>query len=69
MLSQSNATLLYNQWKSMAIGQNNKLLVAYGQPDSWSLGYNLFADKWLDLNMVDTVVYSLTRVEAILRCN
>jgi hypothetical protein len=32
------------------------LLAAYGQPNSWTLGYNLFADVWLDINLVETSV-------------
>ena len=28
----------------------------YGQSNSWTLGYNLFADVWLGTNLVDSQV-------------
>jgi len=30
--------------------------VAYGQANSWTLGYNLFADVWLGTNLVEPSV-------------
>ncbi|KAI0030848.1 hypothetical protein K488DRAFT_53350 [Vararia minispora EC-137] len=56
----NNATSMYTQWKSMALGQNNKMLIAYGRTGTWTLGYSLFADKWLGLNLVDSFVSVLT---------
>ncbi|KAI0278702.1 hypothetical protein BGY98DRAFT_916704, partial [Russula aff. rugulosa BPL654] len=51
------ATKLYNQWKSLALSSDLHLLAVYGQSDSWTLGYNLFADVWLDTNLVESSVY------------
>ena len=32
------------------------LLAAYGQTNSWTLGYNLFADVWLGTELVESSV-------------
>ncbi|KAI9440205.1 hypothetical protein BJY52DRAFT_524154 [Lactarius psammicola] len=53
----STAASLYAQWKSLALGGDKRLLAAYGQTDSWTLGYNLFADVWLDTSVVESSVY------------
>jgi hypothetical protein len=53
---QSVAAQLYNQWKGLALSSDQHVLAAYGQPDSWTLGYNLFADVWLGTNLVDPSV-------------
>lgn len=55
----SNATqTLYSQWKGLALGSNNKMEQSYGKPSTWTIGYGLFADKWLDLGLIDSVVRS-----------
>ncbi|KAH9036047.1 hypothetical protein EDB83DRAFT_1770629 [Lactarius deliciosus] len=51
------AASLYAQWKGLALGGDNRLLAAYGQTDSWTLGYNLFADVWLNTSVVESSVY------------
>ncbi|KAI0299461.1 hypothetical protein B0F90DRAFT_1818200 [Multifurca ochricompacta] len=38
------AARLYSQWKSLALGSDQHLLAVYNQENSWTLGYNLFAD-------------------------
>jgi hypothetical protein len=39
------------------LGSDQHLLAAYGQSnDSWTLGYNLFADVWLGTNLVEQSV-------------
>ena len=38
------------------MGSDQHLLAAYGQSDSWTLGYNLFADAWLGTNLVESSV-------------
>ncbi|KZV65241.1 hypothetical protein PENSPDRAFT_737823 [Peniophora sp. CONT] len=54
-----NATqTLYSQWKGLALGSNNKMEQTYGKPATWTIGYGLFADKWLGLGLVDSVIYS-----------
>ena len=53
---QSTAANLYTQWKSLALTGDSRLLAAYGQMDSWTLGYNLFADVWLGTDVVDSFV-------------
>jgi hypothetical protein len=50
---------LYAQWRSYVLtgdGTDGRLIAAYGQEDSWTLGYNLFADVWLGTNVVETSV-------------
>jgi len=47
---------LYAQWKSLAFSNDQHLLAAYGQNNSWTLGYNLFADVWLGTNLVEPSV-------------
>ncbi|KAH9968154.1 hypothetical protein BC827DRAFT_1122730 [Russula dissimulans] len=51
------AAQLYDQWKSLALS-NGHLLAVYGQTNSWTLGYNLFADVWLGTNLVESSVYN-----------
>ncbi|KAF8497622.1 hypothetical protein F5888DRAFT_1803621 [Russula emetica] len=54
----SAAASLYAQWKNLALSSDQHLLAVYGQSDSWTLGYNLFADVWLGTNLVESLVYS-----------
>ncbi|KAF8497612.1 hypothetical protein F5888DRAFT_1923669 [Russula emetica] len=55
----SNASAnLYAQWKSLALNSDQHLLAEYGQNNSWTLGYNLFADVWLGTNLVESSVYN-----------
>ncbi|KAI9433016.1 hypothetical protein H4582DRAFT_2188438 [Lactarius indigo] len=49
---------LYSQWRNIALDSDQHLLVAYGQVGSWTLGYNLFADAWLDTRVVESSVFS-----------
>ncbi|KAI9430131.1 hypothetical protein H4582DRAFT_2104007 [Lactarius indigo] len=51
------AASLYAQWKGLALGSDKRLLAVYGQTNSWSLGYNLFADVWLNTGVVESSVY------------
>ncbi|KAI9456365.1 hypothetical protein BJY52DRAFT_1171492, partial [Lactarius psammicola] len=53
----SAATSLYAQWKSLALESDQHILAAYGKADSWTLGYNLFADVWLGTSVVESSVY------------
>ncbi|KAH9071099.1 hypothetical protein EDB83DRAFT_2289828, partial [Lactarius deliciosus] len=53
----SISSRLYAQWKNLALAGDNHLLVAYGQIGSWTLGYNLFADVWLNTSVVESSVY------------
>ncbi|KAH9164532.1 hypothetical protein EDB89DRAFT_415428 [Lactarius sanguifluus] len=48
---------LYGQWKSLALDIDQHLLATYGQVGSWTLGYNLFADAWLDTDAVEPSVF------------
>ncbi|KAH9000737.1 hypothetical protein EDB86DRAFT_2802105 [Lactarius hatsudake] len=52
----SIAARLYSQWRSLALGSDQHLLAAYGQEGSWTLGYNLLADAWLDTGVVESSV-------------
>ncbi|KAH8995315.1 hypothetical protein EDB92DRAFT_1943302 [Lactarius akahatsu] len=53
----STAASLYAQWKSLALTGDKHLLAIYGQVASWTLGYNLFADVWLNTSVVESSVY------------
>ncbi|KAI9513397.1 hypothetical protein F5148DRAFT_990760 [Russula earlei] len=56
------AQVLYRPWRTFAIfglGNDPHILAAYfAQPDSWTLGYNLFADVWLETGLVELSVYN-----------
>ena len=42
------------------MGGDQHLLAAHGKSnDSWTLGYNLFADVWLDTGLVELSVSAL----------
>ncbi|KAH9050592.1 hypothetical protein EDB84DRAFT_1447797, partial [Lactarius hengduanensis] len=47
---------VYTQWKSLALTDDKPLLGAYGNMSSWTLGYNLFADVWLNTSLVGSSV-------------
>ncbi|KAF8263272.1 hypothetical protein EI94DRAFT_1704113 [Lactarius quietus] len=51
------ASSLYSQWKGLALASDQHLLATYGLADSWTLGYNLFADVWLGTSVVESSVY------------
>ncbi|KAH8995309.1 hypothetical protein EDB92DRAFT_1943297 [Lactarius akahatsu] len=53
----STAASLYAQWKSLALTSDKHLLATYEQVGSWTLGYNLFADIWLNTSVVESPVY------------
>ncbi|KAA1474523.1 hypothetical protein DENSPDRAFT_860385 [Dentipellis sp. KUC8613] len=54
----ANATQLVQQWQAQALSSDKThLLAAYGQQDTSTIAYNLFADKWLGTNLVDQSVY------------
>ncbi|KAH9007398.1 hypothetical protein EDB84DRAFT_1426288 [Lactarius hengduanensis] len=53
----STAASLYAQWKSLALTSDKHLLATYEQVGSWTLGYNLFADVWLNTSVVESSVY------------
>ncbi|KAH9171795.1 hypothetical protein EDB89DRAFT_1886504 [Lactarius sanguifluus] len=52
------AARLYSQWRSLALDSDQHLLAVYGQEGSWTLGYNLFADVWLDTGVVGSSVFN-----------
>ncbi|KAH9001000.1 hypothetical protein EDB92DRAFT_1788120 [Lactarius akahatsu] len=52
----STAASLYAQWKSLALTSDKHLLATYEQVGSWTLGYNLFADIWLNTSVVESPV-------------
>ncbi|KAH8980359.1 hypothetical protein EDB86DRAFT_2835394 [Lactarius hatsudake] len=53
----STAASLYAQRKSLALTSDKHLLATYEQVGSWTLGYNLFADVWLNTSVVESPVY------------
>ena len=38
------------------MGSDEHVLATYGRSNSWTLGYNLFADVWLETNLEDSSV-------------
>ncbi|KAH9021366.1 hypothetical protein EDB84DRAFT_1402960 [Lactarius hengduanensis] len=52
----TTAARLYSQWKSSALASDQHLFATYGEVGSWTLGYNLFADAWLDTGVVESSV-------------
>ncbi|KAI1795667.1 hypothetical protein LXA43DRAFT_731775 [Ganoderma leucocontextum] len=56
----NNATALLGSWVSLATSSGgSRLLGSYGDQQSWSLMYNLFADKMLGLNFVPQSVINM----------
>ncbi|KAH9066369.1 hypothetical protein EDB87DRAFT_713658 [Lactarius vividus] len=53
----STAAGLYAQWKSLALSGDDHLFATYEQVGSWTLGYNLFADVWLNTSIVESSVF------------
>jgi len=53
----STAASLYAQWKGLALANDQHLLAVYRQTGSWTLGYNLFADIWLDTGVIESSVF------------
>ncbi|KAI9431942.1 hypothetical protein H4582DRAFT_1214353 [Lactarius indigo] len=53
----NTAAGLYAQWKSLALTSDKHLFATYEQVGSWTLGYNLFADVWLNTSIVESSVY------------
>jgi len=52
-----DAARLYSQWKSLGLSSRDQhVLAVYGQANTWTLGYNLFADVWLGTNLVEASV-------------
>ncbi|KAI0310163.1 hypothetical protein OF83DRAFT_1070995 [Amylostereum chailletii] len=51
------AKSLYTEWESGALDSDKHMLLAYGQTPSFSIGYNLFADRWLGTNLVNSAVF------------
>lgn len=56
---QTIASTLVQTWASLALSTSNNLLLAYGTTGTSTLGYNLFADRWLATNIVSTEVCSI----------
>ncbi|KAH9017578.1 hypothetical protein EDB85DRAFT_2076084 [Lactarius pseudohatsudake] len=53
----NTAARLYSQWKSLALASDQHLVATYGEAVSWTLGYNLFADAWLDTGIVESFIF------------
>ena len=55
---ETTATNYAKTWKSLALPSNaQQILSSYGAPtDSYALPYNLFADKWLGTEIIDSAV-------------
>ncbi|THH08873.1 hypothetical protein EW146_g8851 [Bondarzewia mesenterica] len=49
-----------NRWQSMALNTGGQpyMLLSYGDTSSFTFGYNLFADRWLKTNIVNSTVYN-----------
>jgi len=53
----NHSQTLIRQWQSVSLGQNYQLLSSYTNDSSWSLGYNLFLDRWLKTSIVYPPVF------------
>ncbi|KAH9175704.1 hypothetical protein EDB89DRAFT_2066274 [Lactarius sanguifluus] len=53
----NTAARLYSRWKSLALASDQHLVATYGEAVLWTLGYNLFADAWLDTGVVESPVF------------
>ncbi|KAI0036147.1 hypothetical protein K488DRAFT_41792 [Vararia minispora EC-137] len=48
---------LYQQWLQQALAADGHMLLSYGAgQSSWSIGYNMFADLWLETGLLDTSI-------------
>ncbi|KAH9040317.1 hypothetical protein EDB83DRAFT_2295685 [Lactarius deliciosus] len=52
----NSSSRLYAQWKDLALAGDKHLLATYGNMGSWTLGYNLFADVWLNTSIIEPSV-------------
>ncbi|KAH9021481.1 hypothetical protein EDB84DRAFT_1274954 [Lactarius hengduanensis] len=52
----NSSSRLYAQWKDLALAGDKHLLGTYGKMGSWTLGYNLFADVWLNTSIIEPSV-------------
>jgi hypothetical protein len=50
------ASSLVKQWQDLSFSSGH-ISSTFGQPDSWGLIYNLFADRLLATNLVDQTVW------------
>ncbi|KAI0040747.1 hypothetical protein FA95DRAFT_1566133 [Auriscalpium vulgare] len=53
----STASSFASQWTRLALGPDKHMLAVYGDQSSWTLGYNLFLDRWLGTNLLDPSIY------------
>ncbi|KAH9970560.1 hypothetical protein BGW80DRAFT_1176039 [Lactifluus volemus] len=58
----ATADSFYARWKNLALGSDKHLLAQYKNKSSWSLGYNMFADLWLETNLISQDVRSLLSI-------
>ncbi|KAF8268473.1 hypothetical protein EI94DRAFT_1577703, partial [Lactarius quietus] len=52
----ATANAYYNKWKSLALGSDQHVLAQYQNESSWSIGYNMFADRWLQTGLISSSV-------------
>ncbi|TFY82680.1 hypothetical protein EWM64_g1332 [Hericium alpestre] len=52
----ANATSMAETWSTTALNANGQILGSFGDNNSWTLGYNAFADAWLKTGIVSTDV-------------
>jgi len=53
----SNVLTMMQQWQAVSLSQDFHILASYNQASSWTLGYNIFLDKWLDTSIVDLSIF------------
>lgn len=50
----------YNQWKGFAISPDNKhTLLSYNWRSSWGILYNIYADKLLDIGIIEDEIFKM----------
>ncbi|KAI0040745.1 hypothetical protein FA95DRAFT_825625 [Auriscalpium vulgare] len=60
------ATGLATRWANLALGSDKHMLATYGEESSWTLGYNLFADRWLRTELINPSIYE-AQTELLIR--
>ncbi|KAI0267843.1 hypothetical protein BC834DRAFT_870190 [Gloeopeniophorella convolvens] len=51
------SAVYFNIWETLALGSDQHLLATYGDQSSWSLGYNYFADLWLQTHILSKATF------------
>ena len=63
--NQGHASTLIAKWQSLVFSSDHsRILGTFGDDDSWSLTYNLYADRLLGTNLVTKLVCGPSLIES-----